>query len=280
MKLLNSIKEIVPNYKLLILDIFGVIHDGVETYPQVIEMIDYLGAQDKRIVFLSNAPRRSERAIETLESFGINENMYDFILTSGEHAFYHFEVLDKLKYFYIGPEKDRGLLNGTPHEEVANANDADIAIATGLTPEQVVDDVMPQIEAIKNAGLTLHCINPDLYVHKKNGRSHICAGAIADTYKEMGGKVEYYGKPYQGVYDEIMDEFEFSKNEILCVGDGLDTDIKGATNAGFDSVLVTSGMHRKQLDLEIGNTPDVKKVEALCKQYGSSPTYILSLFGN
>lgn len=280
MKLINSLKEITAKYELFILDIFGVIHDGDDPYPNIVEMIDYLGSQNKKIVFLSNAPRRSEKAIKALEKFGINENMFDFILTSGEHAYYYFEVQDKLKYYYIGPAKDRDLLKGLAHEEVSDANQADIAIATGLEPEQVVTDVENQLHDINKANLTLHCINPDLYVHKKNGRSHICAGAIAKSYKELGGTVEFYGKPFQGVYDEIIDEFECSKKHILCVGDSFETDIKGANMSNLDSVLISSGMHRKDLNLEIGQTPNMEEVEKLCRKFSVTPNYILSLFGN
>lgn len=280
MKLINSLKDISKNYELFIIDIFGVIHDGDDAYPNIISMIDYLGKKQKKIVFLSNAPRRSEKAIKALAKFGINENMFDFILTSGEHAYYYFEVQNKLKYFYIGPEKDRDLLEGLPHIEVAQTDDADIAIATGLDPHQQVTDILPKLESVKAAKLTLHCINPDLYVHKKNGHSHICAGAIAQKYQELGGKVEFYGKPFQGVYDEVIDEFEFSKKEILCIGDSLETDIKGANMAGLDSVFISSGMHRNQLNLEIGETPELQQVEKLCQKFGVKPNYILSLFGN
>ena len=280
MNIINSLKEISANYELFILDIFGVIHDGDDPYPGIVEMIDYLGTQNKKIAFLSNAPRRSEKALKALEKFGINENMFDFILTSGEHAYYYFEVQKKLKYFYIGPEKDRDLLVGLPHQEVAIAEDADVAIATGLDLGQTVDDVMPQLKSIKAADLMLHCINPDLYVHKKSGRSHICAGAIAKAYNKLGGEVQFYGKPFQGVYDEVIDEFEISRKKVLCVGDSLETDIRGANMANLDSVFISSGMHRKQLDLEIGQKPDAKQTEKLCQEFKVSPTYILSSFGS
>jgi HAD superfamily hydrolase (TIGR01459 family) len=278
MKIINSLREVIDSYKLFIIDIYGVIHDGTDLYPDVLEALKYLKLQDKKIIFLSNAPRRSARTIKVLHDLGITEEHYDYLLTSGEFAYYHFEEEAKLKYYYLGPEQDKYLLEGTIHEEVSNPKDANIAIVTGLTPEQKVDDLLPEIEAIRSANLEMHCINPDIFVIKKNNKSHFCAGAIAVKYKELGGKVVYYGKPYSDIYDEVIAEFNYKKSDILCIGDGLHTDIKGANENALDSLLITSGMHINELGLDYGETPDMQKLENLCKDYAAIPNYVASLF--
>ena len=168
-----------------------------------------LRKQGKKICFLSNAPRRSERAKTTLASFGIEyQKHYDHIMTSGEYAFQYFSnIKDKdIDYFYFGEDKDRGLLQGLSHR-VATAEEADIAISTGLSPHQQVVDVTEELDLCLKNNLTIYCINPDKFVHKKDGRSHICAGAIAEEYAKKGGKVKYFGKPYSGVYQAVLNFF-------------------------------------------------------------------------
>lgn len=281
MKIINDFSEVIPQYELFIVDIFGVIHDGLALYPKVFENINSIKNQNKHFVFLSNAPRRASRAQKALHDFGITSNLYDFIVTSGEHAFNHFNNLksEPLKYYYFGPEKDKGLLDDTHHQMVNSPKNADIAISTGLDPDQQVNDIMPQLNEIKAENLILHCINPDKFVHKQNGKSHICAGSIADAYLKMGGKVKYYGKPYFPIYESILSKFpHIPKNKILCIGDGMETDIKGANNANIESVLITSGMHVKELNTSIGTLPTINSVETLTKKYHSLPTYLSPLF--
>lgn len=278
MKQIKSLGEISDNYELFIIDIYGVIHDGTDLYKDVLDTIKFLKLHNKKIVFLSNAPRRSERTIKVLDNLGITEEHYDYLLTSGEFAYYYFEEQDKLKYYYLGPEQDKHLLQGTAHELVNNPKDADIAVVTGLTPEQKVEDVLPEIKAIKEANLEMHCINPDIFVIKKNNKSHFCAGAVAEKYKELGGNVVYYGKPYQNIYDEVIAEFDYKKSQILCIGDGLHTDIKGANQNGLDSLLITSGMHINELGITIGEEANINKLSDLCKNYSATPNFVASLF--
>ncbi len=278
MKPIKSLGEISDNYELFIIDIYGVIHDGTDLYKDVLETIKFLKLHNKKIVFLSNAPRRSERTIKVLGNLGITEEHYDYLLTSGEFAYYYFEEQDKLKYYYLGPEQDKHLLQGTAHQLVNDPKDADIAVVTGLTPEQKVEDVLPEIKEIKEANLEMHCINPDIFVIKKNNKSHFCAGAIAEKYKELGGNVVYYGKPYQNIYDEVIAEFDYKKSQILCIGDGLHTDIKGANQNGLDSLLITSGMHINELGITIGEEANINKLSALCENYSATPNFVASLF--
>ena len=282
-KIIDDFKAIIPQYELFIVDIFGVIHDGLELYPKVFENIQEIAKQNKHFVFLSNAPRRAIKAEKALNNFGISKDMYDFVLTSGEFAFKYFKNLEKQniikKYYYLGPEKDRDLLAESKHIEVTTAKKADLAICTGLDPDQQVSDFMPQIEEIKATNLELHCINPDKFVHKQSGASHICAGAIAQKYLSMQGKVKYYGKPFTPIYEQILQSFpNIDKSKILCIGDGMETDIKGANQAGLTATLITSGMHVKELNTNIGTIATEAEILNLCKKYQAQPDFIAALF--
>jgi HAD superfamily hydrolase (TIGR01459 family) len=281
---IKNIFEIADKYDLFILDLFGVIHDGDELYPNSLATVKQLRAMGKKICFLSNAPRRAETASKKLAEFGINKKEdYDDILTSGEHAYHCFKALEEngeaINYFYFGPEKDHKLLQGLKHQEVTDVKEADLAISTGLEPHETVDDVAQELDMLYEHNVEIHCINPDKFVHKKSGKSHICAGAIAEKYVSMGGEVSYYGKPYSGVYQDVLSLFpEISQDKILCVGDGMDTDIMGANNAHLDSLLISSGMHRSVLDTEIGEVASDEKIQILFEEHLAKPTYISPLF--
>ena len=108
------------------------------------------------------------------------------------------------------------------------------------------------------------CTNPDLIVDRGNKRE-LCAGSVAMVFEKMGGNVIYFGKPYPEVYNQAIDNKD---KKILCIGDNLNTDIKGANLQNFDSLIISEGIHK----IEIENNG----IEKLSKMYESIPNYIQS----
>ena len=89
----------------------------------------------------------------------------------------------------------------------------------------------------------MHCLNPDRMV-VRGGVPEACAGAIADIYQMIGGRVTWYGKPFPAIYEHALHRAgNPPNNEVLAVGDGLQTDILGAARMGFDTVFVSGGIH-------------------------------------
>lgn len=284
MQFKNNLQEIANSYQYFIFDIWGVIHDGSQSYPNVIETISWLRAQNKKICFLSNAPRRADKAAKMLEKFGIFPNLYDFILTSGEATFIelkknqenNFNKFGK-KYFYIGPQKDIDLLAGLDYILVEDAAAADFAITTGFDHDNsVIDEKLPQIQQAKKFNLDLICVNPDLIVVKQSGLEMLCAGIIAKEYQKLGGKVHYFGKPYNLVYKIVCENFNNNNNsQIIAIGDALETDIKGAVNAGIDSVLITGGILSNQLGIKYGEKAEEKKLAMICQNHHIYPKFVI-----
>ena len=282
MKILTNLIPLIERYDLFIIDIWGIIHDGKKLYPNILQSLEKIQKFEKKIVFLSNAPRRSFKTAEVLEDFGIGKDKYDLVYTSGETAFEYFirlshEGITK-KYYYIGPEKDRDVLHGTSHIRVQDPSVADIAIATGLEPDETITDISNAIKATYEAGLELFCINPDKIVIRQDGTKQICAGAIADEYHDLGGEVTYFGKPYPTVYESIMKRFSVEAKRVLCIGDTIHTDIAGANMMGYDSLFITSGTHVEDLQTKVGQLPDEKKLQAFLKKAEVKPDYIAALF--
>ncbi len=285
MKFINSIKELSEQYNYFIFDVWGVVHDGSNAYPGAIEAITYLRNNDKKICFLSNAPRRAFKVASMLEKFGVTNNLYDFVMSSGEATFLDLAKNQKAgfkdfgrNYFYIGPQKDIDLLNGLDYQMVQNAKDANFAITTGFDgDESKLSEKMPQaLEAIKN-NLTLICVNPDMIVVKQNGQEMICAGALAKEYQKLGGKVIYYGKPFTSVYKIVSETFGNPNNsKMLMIGDGIETDIKGANDFKIDSLLITGGILTNLLGINYHQNADQTKLESFCKQHQLFPNFVIS----
>lgn len=283
MQFKNNLKEISDSYQYFIFDIWGVIHDGSAAYPNVVETISELRAQNKKICFLSNAPRRAAKAAQVLAKFGITQDLYDFILTSGEAAYLDLEKNQNngfstygKNYLYIGPQKDVDLLDGLDYNIVEKAQDADFVVTTGFDKDDsTLAEKQPQIDDAIAHNLPMICVNPDLIVVRQSGLEMLCAGVIAAEYARLGGQVTYYGKPYDRVYNIVHERFHDENNGIIAIGDALETDIKGALKSGIDSALVTGGILSNRLGIKHGQVADKEKLEEICKEYDVYPKFVL-----
>lgn len=284
MQFKNNISELSDLYEYFIFDIWGVIHDGNTLYPGVVEAISLLRSKNKKICFLSNAPRRASKVSEALARLGIAPHLYDFILTSGEAAYLDLEKNQKngfkdfgQNYTYIGPDKDLDLLDGLNYKIVNSAKDADFALATGFNEDNsTLEEKLPQILDAKKFDLPLICMNPDLIVVRQNGSESLCAGVLAKEYERMSGKVFYYGKPHESVYKIVCEIFNNSNNsKMIAIGDAMETDIRGAINFKIDCALITGGILSNTLGIRHGQIADKIKLEAICQNYKLFPQFIL-----
>lgn len=274
MQPIAGIAAIAGRYDGFILDLWGVIHDGSHLYPGVHETLERLRAHGKKIIMLSNAPRRVKKVVAVLHQLGIEPALYDHVLSSGE-AGYHWLASGKApfgrRYYYIGPAKDLDVLDGLDFRRVDELKEADFLLNVGFGSEgQNNDDWQPLLRAARALGLPMVCLNPDLEVVRISGERAACAGVQAQSYQNMGGEVIWFGKPYRAVYEECMQVFApIPKPRIIAIGDSLETDIPGAAAFGIDSVLVTGGLLK---------AARAGEVEAMCRKAGLSPAYVIPHF--
>jgi len=248
---IKGLAEIASRYDGFILDVWGVLHNGVAPYPGVVDALTRLKAAGKRVALLSNAPMRAETVARRVEHIGVPQALYHEVMSSGE------EVWQKLKdrsdpFFaglgrnclYYGPPRHRGMLEGLDLVEVATPAEASFILNTG--PDDLDDEVTLYRSALEDAarlGLKMVCANADLHV-MHGDQMIVCAGVMALRYEEMGGTVSWHGKPYRSVYAACRRLLGIeAPDRILCIGDSLRTDIAGAAADGLDSLLVTGGMH-------------------------------------
>ena len=273
----KNLLEIYQDYTHFIIDIWGVIHDGSHIYSGVIENLTKIRESGKKICFLSNAPRRAMKAEILLNKFGIKKNFYDFVLTSGEAVFLYLKESQDFgkEYFYMGEDKDLDLLDGLDYQ-MTSMKLAKFIVNTGLGDEfPTVESRINDLEECIKYNLPMICANPDLIVVKQSGLEKFCAGILAKKYQEMGGKVIYFGKPYKLVYDKVRDLFG-ADARVLAIGDGIETDIKGANENNIDSALIGGGILGSRLGIKYRQLPKADDMEILCQEYGVRPKFVLA----
>lgn len=256
MKHLAGLSAIAAGYDGFVLDLWGVIHDGVNPYPGAPECLVALRAAGKRIVLLTNAPRRAEPIRKQLRRMGIEDGLYDGVMSSGEAS--HVLLRDRpdawsrslgRRVFHIGPERDRNVLLGLDVDILDSPDGASCVLNTGpddhkSPTDPTIFDV--ELQACAGLGLKMVCANPDLEVIR-GGERVLCAGTFAARYAEMGGDVRNLGKPDPLIYAPVLEMLGLPKDRVLAVGDALRTDMAGAKATGLDGLWVLGGLHGDHL---------------------------------
>ena len=239
MKKLEHLSEIYSSYDTFIIDLWGVMHNGISLNDKAIEAAGKLLEESKKIVFLSNAPRPSEKVREFLKKLKMEEKYLKNIITSGEAAMHAINENRFGKLFYhLGPSRDESIFYKIKDNKTKLEN-SDFILCTGLLDEHE-DDLNFYKTFLKNSiSKKLICTNPDLTVHRGQQEEY-CAGSIAQVFESLGGKVVYFGKPYKEIYSLCFN----NKEKVLAIGDNLRTDIKGANNLNIDSIFISNGVHR------------------------------------
>ena len=244
----EGLKSIINRYDLFFIDLWGVVHNGIELYENSINVLDNLAAANKDFILLTNAPRPNETVINFLKKMGLKK-YFEKVFTSGEAAHkYLISELGKKNFFHIGPPRDFDLFKNIEKNNVLNIEDADYFLCTGLFEDQENDLDYYKKLLSNHTSKKMICTNPDLIVDRGEEREY-CAGSVAKSFEEIKGEVIYFGKPHPPVYNLSTN---IINKKVLCIGDNLNTDIKGANIQNFDSLLITNGIHRKEiLDTEL-----------------------------
>ena len=278
-RLIAGMRELAPQYDGFILDLWGVIHDGVAPMPGALECLRALKERSKRIVLLSNAPRRSDDVVRRITALGVPPGLYDDVMSSGEEAWRHLSRRDDPFYaalgrrcLHIGSERDMEIRDGLGLDFVDSVERAQFILNTGPAGwDDRIEDYEPVLRAALRRALPMVCANPDLVV-MHGDRLALCAGALAKWYEEGGGRVRWHGKPFGSVYDTCLGLLGIAdRTRVLAVGDSLRTDIAGADGAGIDSVLIAGGIHADELGTPGAQTPDLARIQTALREGSHNP---------
>ena len=253
---LKGLSSIADNYDLFYIDLWGVIHNGIRLHEKAIIVLKELLEKNKSFVLLTNAPRPNKTVKNFLENMGMHKELRDHVFTSGEAAISFLEknFLNK-KFYHIGPARDFDLFDLFKNKKSDEIEQSEYIICTGLFDEFNKDLTYYKDLLTDHLKKKMICTNPDLIVDRGNIRE-LCAGSIAMVFEKMGGEVVYFGKPYPEVYNQSINN---NNKKILAIGDNLNTDIRGANLLSYDSLLISNGIHKE----EINN----KGIEKVTKEY-------------
>jgi HAD superfamily hydrolase (TIGR01459 family) len=256
----EGLSSIVDNYELFYIDLWGVIHNGINLHNEAIFALNELKKKNKEYVLLTNAPRPNEAVKFFLEKMGMKKEIREHVFTSGEAALIYLKknYLSK-KFFHIGPPRDFDLFKDFKNDKSDNIKNSEYILCTGLFDDHNKNLNYYKDLFEKNINKKMICTNPDLIVDRGSVRE-LCAGSVAIVFEKMGGEVIYFGKPYPEIYNQSI---ENKNKKILSIGDNLNTDIKGANLLNYDSLIISNGIHKNEI-LKKGIQETSKSYEVIC----------------
>jgi len=241
-------QELSKRYPLWLCDVWGVIHDGHQNFATAVEALRRHREAGGWVVLVTNAPRVSGEIERHLARLNVERSAFDAIVTSGEVTRRLIERHKGRTIYHVGPAHDVSVLSGID-VRVGSVAEADAVVCIGLRDDrkETPEDYESLLDELRARDLEMICANPDKVV-RAGDRLIYCAGALAERYALKGGRVVMAGKPYAPIFDLAIAEAakiadrQFKKSEILMIGDGPETDIKGAADYGLDCLLITGGI--------------------------------------
>lgn len=287
-RIIESLAEIAADYDVLLVDLWGCLHDGVRVFPEAAAALKGFRQGGGTVVLITNAPRPRPDVIAQLDGLGAPREVYDEVVTSGDSAQAALCAgAVGRRVYHIGAARDDSFFTGMAEDLDASAitrvplEEAEGIVCTGLADDEneTPEDFRGPLLYGKQKRLKLLCANPDLFVHRGE-RKVWCAGAIAALYTEMGGTSLYFGKPHPPIYDLVRRRLGAlgvaDDAAVLAIGDGPATDMAGAAGEGLDFLFVTGGVAREETGTAPGVAPDPQRLEAYLSDLQQSPAYAIA----
>jgi HAD superfamily hydrolase (TIGR01459 family) len=250
----EKLRDLVDGKDVLLSDIWGVVHNGLVSFPQACDALLSFRKQGGTVILITNAPRPADSVQRQLRKLGVADDVYDAIVSSGDLTRHFVADHPGRKVFWLGPERDNSIYRGLD-PALSPLEQADYIDCTGLLDDETEtpEDYRGMMLQARERNLTLICANPDIVV-ERGDRLIYCAGAIAELYRELGGEVIFYGKPHRPIYERAIQLAAERKgqapalNRVLAIGDSVRTDLAGAHGFGIDCLFVTRGIHAEEFE--------------------------------
>lgn len=247
---LTGLSAVAADYDVLLCDIWGVIHNGRESWPDACDALTRFNSQGGTVVLISNSPRPTPGVVEQLDALGVPRDSWKAIVTSGDATRAELAKRAPGPAWIIGPDRDEPLYGGLGLERAEGAADAAFLSVTGLIDDEAEtpEDYRERLIPAARRDLEMICANPDRIV-QRGDKIIYCGGSLADLYESLGGRVTMAGKPYGPIYALALAEAEqhlgcpVDRSRVLCIGDGVVTDVMGANEQALDCLFIAQGIH-------------------------------------
>jgi HAD superfamily hydrolase (TIGR01459 family) len=251
--LLHGLSEIAENYDALLCDVWGVVHNGRERFAESCAALSRFRAAHGPVILISNAPRPAADVTPQLDALGVPHEAWTTMVTSGDATRALLAERAPGPAWAIGPERDAPLYEGLGLD-FSGPDEAVFISCTGPTDDTVEtpEDYRERLTLCASRGLTMICANPDRVVQRGDQLVY-CGGALADLYAGLDGPVLMAGKPYAPIYEMSVAEAAahlgrpLQRARVLCIGDGIATDLGGAADQGLDALFVAHGIHAAEV---------------------------------
>ncbi len=269
MRAIAGLSELVADYDAVLSDVWGVVHNGEHAYEPAAVALRGFRERGGKVVLITNSPRPREDVLAQFNDIGVSGGICDSIVTSGDVTR---ELVRQVAgdVYHIGPPRERSFFDGLDVSFV-DLETAKTIVCTGLVSDEVEtpEDYRPLLSRGVKRRLPMICANPDIVV-ERGDRMIWCAGALARLYGELGGEVRLAGKPHKPIYDVALAAVaDISHKRVLCIGDGMPTDVAGAQAAGLDLLYISAGIHAAEYGP--ADAPDHDRLAAFVKQQGVTP---------
>ena len=278
---LPRLSAVADDYDILLCDVWGVIHNGRESWPEACEALTRFNRDHGHVVLISNSPRPSPDVVAQLDALGVPRSAWKAFVTSGDATRAELAKRAPGPAWIVGPERDAPLYAGLGLERAASPEDAAFISVTGPVDDTVEtpEDYRERFAVGAARDIELICANPDRVV-QRGDRLIYCGGALADMYESLGGRVVMAGKPHDPIYDLAIKAAEdlrggpIDRSRILCIGDGVITDVMGANRQGLDCLFIAQGIHGDQARgpdgaLDPARAADLLKAETTYARYAA-----------
>jgi HAD superfamily hydrolase (TIGR01459 family) len=254
LRFVERLRDLVDGVEVILSDIWGVVHNGLESFPEACEALHTYRQRGGTVILITNAPRPADSVQRQLRKLGVADEIYDAIVSSGDLTRHFVADHPGKKMFWLGPERDNSIYRGL-EAEIGPLEQADYIVCTGLFDDETEtpEDYRAMMLQARERKLPLICANPDIVV-ERGDRLIYCAGAIAELYRELGGEVTFYGKPHRPIYERAMALAAERRghpaplDRVLAIGDSVRTDLTGALGFGIDCLFVTRGIHSEEFE--------------------------------
>lgn len=234
-------KPLQEAYDVALLDLDGVVYIGPDAVPGAPEHLGTASDAGMHLAFVTNnAARPPSTVADHLRRLGVEAKDEDVVTSAQAAARMLSERLPEgAKVFVIGGTgleealQERGLV------PVQDVEEEPAAVVSGYHPDLPWRVVSAGAILVRD-GLPWVASNTDMTVPTPQGPG-LGNGAIVEVVARFSGRrPDVAGKPQPPLFEETMRRV--GGEHPLVVGDRLDTDIEGAVNTGYDSLLVMTGV--------------------------------------